>query len=112
MHELALAQAIAETVRRRADGRRVQTVIVRVGYLRQVVPSSLAFSWEVLIAGTELEDADLEIEHIPATVSCSSCLASSWLTQPIVCCPLCGTSDVELLSGEELLVATLDVAPA
>ncbi|MGH9120855.1 MAG: hydrogenase maturation nickel metallochaperone HypA [Acidimicrobiales bacterium] len=112
MHELALAEAIAETARRRAEGRRVQTVMVRVGYLRQVVPSSLEFSWEMVTAGSDLEGVSLEIEHVPAAVLCSACGAQSRLSQPIVCCPACGSSEVELLSGEEMLVATLDVAPA
>ena len=39
MHELALAQAIADTVSRRAEGRGVELVAVRIGHLRQVVPA-------------------------------------------------------------------------
>ena len=44
MHELSICEAIARTVVDRAAGRRVLTVTVRIGYLRQVVPEALAFS--------------------------------------------------------------------
>ena len=44
VHELSMCEAIARTVVDRAAGRRVLTVTVRIGYLRQVVPDALAFS--------------------------------------------------------------------
>ena len=51
MHELALCQAIVDTVERHAGGRRVEQVDVRIGHFRQVVPDSLQFSWELLDGG-------------------------------------------------------------
>jgi hydrogenase nickel incorporation protein HypA/HybF len=45
MHELAIAQSMFEIARRHAAGRRVAKVEVRVGHLRQVVPSSLTFAF-------------------------------------------------------------------
>ena len=58
MHELAVCEAIAETVRDRAKGRVPESVRVRIGYLRQVVPDSLVFSWEMVTAGTDLHSLD------------------------------------------------------
>ena len=45
MHELSIAQAIVDVAARHAAGRRVERVQVRIGHLRQVVPSALAFSF-------------------------------------------------------------------
>ena len=60
MHELSISSAIVETACRHADGRQVMQVDVRVGALRQVVPDSLDFyfdivSRETLCAGARLE---------------------------------------------------------
>jgi hydrogenase nickel incorporation protein HypA/HybF len=110
MHELALCQAIVDTVERHADGRRVERVDVRIGHFRQVVPESLQFSWELLTEGTDLEGCRLVIEHVPAVVECRACGATTTLTMPIFVCGSCEGTDVALVSGEELLVASIDRA--
>lgn len=110
MHELAICQALCETVDRKAAGRVVRRVDVRIGHLRQVVPDSLQLSWEMLTTGTHLEGCDLVIEHVPAVVRCRSCESETTLDWPILACASCEGHDVELLTGEELLVASIDVA--
>ena len=55
MHELSMCDAIARTVVDRAAGRRVLSVSVRIGHLRQVVPDTMTFCWEMVTAGTELD---------------------------------------------------------
>ncbi|MDQ3659257.1 MAG: hydrogenase maturation nickel metallochaperone HypA, partial [Actinomycetota bacterium] len=42
MHELAIADSIVQIAGRHANGRRVTKVQLKVGHLRQVVPSALA----------------------------------------------------------------------
>lgn len=110
MHELSLCQAVAETVTRRAGGRRVQRVDVRIGHLRQVVPDSMQFSWEMLTAGTELDGCQLVIDYVAAVLECRSCGLRTTLDAPIMLCRHCDSSDVSVLSGEELLVSSIDRA--
>jgi hydrogenase nickel incorporation protein HypA/HybF len=108
MHELALCQAIVDTVTQHAGGQRVDRVAVRIGHFRQVVPASLEFSWELLTDGTDLGGASLDIEHVPAVVECRACGRSTTLDFPILLCGYCESSDVTLVSGEEFLIATID----
>ena len=110
MHELSLAQAILEHVEAHAGGRPVRRVDVRIGYLRQVVPDSLAFAWEMLTEGTARAGCKLVIEHVPAVVQCRVCGAETTLDWPVLACAACESHDVELRSGEDLHVASLDVA--
>ncbi|MBJ7607857.1 MAG: hydrogenase maturation nickel metallochaperone HypA [Candidatus Dormibacteraeota bacterium] len=108
MHELSLCQAIADTVSERAEGQRVDRVEVRIGHFRQVVPDSLLFSWELITDGTELAGCELVIDHVPAVISCQACGQESTLDMPILLCTGCQSSDVRLVSGEELLIASID----
>lgn len=108
MHELSLCQAIVQVVDARSEGRPVRQVDVRIGHLRQVVPESLEFAWEMLTEGSHLEGCALVIEHVPAVVRCRSCDAETTLGFPILMCSACEGDDVELRSGEELQVATID----
>jgi hydrogenase nickel incorporation protein HypA/HybF len=111
MHELSICSAIASTAAKHADGRPVSQVTVQIGHLRQVVPEALQFSWEVVSDATDLKDATLVIEQVPAVVECS-CGARTTLDLPILACGRCEGFDVKLVSGEELLVVSIDLVDA
>jgi hydrogenase nickel incorporation protein HypA/HybF len=64
MHELALSRAIVDAALRHAEGRPVERVHVRLGSMRQAVPRSLAFYFEILARETDCEGAVLEIETL------------------------------------------------
>ena len=107
MHELSIADAILAVARDHAGDRRLVAVTVRVGHLRQVVPSALEFAFELLAPGVELE-----IVAVPAEGACRSCGAESALAGFPLTCERCGGVDVEVLRGEELSVESLEVEDA
>ncbi len=109
MHELSLCQAIAATVSDHAAGRRVTRVRLRVGHFRQVVPDTLQFCWEGRARDTNLADCQLEIVDVPAIVECQNCTAKTKLDEPILRCGSCASRNVELVSGEEFLIESIDV---
>jgi hydrogenase nickel incorporation protein HypA/HybF len=66
MHELALCGSIADIVTRHAAGRRLDAVRIRIGQLRQVVPDTLEFCWELVTAETALANRPLLIDRVAA----------------------------------------------
>jgi hydrogenase nickel incorporation protein HypA/HybF len=113
MHELSIADALLRIALRHADGRRIESVEAKVGHLRQVVPDALAFAWTLVSEGTEAEGAELMIEEVPAAGVCGCGRESEWDAFPLAC-TACGSLDVEILRGEELLVdaLTLEEVPS
>ena len=109
MHELAIADAVVGIASRHANGRRVTRVDVKVGHLRQVVPDSLQFAFELVAQGTAVDGAELVIEEVPAEVHCRACAAETVLTEFPARCAECGALDVDLNGGDELLVDCLEV---
>ncbi len=109
MHELSIAEAIADIATRHAAGRRVVKVEVRVGHLRQVVPDSLDFAFGLVTQGTALDGAELVVEHVPAAGRCRDCGAKSVMEGFPLCCARCGGLDLDVLAGEELLVDALEL---
>jgi hydrogenase nickel incorporation protein HypA/HybF len=103
-----MCEAIARKVADRAAGRTVTRVVVRIGHLRQVVPEAMAFSWEMLVTATVLDGAELEIEHVPATVWCKACETTTTLEVPMLACGTCGSDDTELRSGDELILVSFE----
>lgn len=110
MHETAVCEAIFDTVSRNAEGRRVERVDVRIGHFRQVVPDALVFAWEMQVMGTELDGAELVVDHVPGVIECKACGTTTTLDDPILLCAACDSADVTLVSGEEFLITSIDRA--
>ena len=112
MHELSIASAIVDTAVRHAAGRRVSLVSVRIGHLRQAIPDSLQFYFGICARETLVEGAELELEVVPGRLGCRAC-DHEWTVQMTAFrCPLCASGDVEVLSGEELEVESIEVEDA
>ena len=109
MHELSIAESVVQVASRHAQGRRVTKVYLKVGHLRQVVPSALAFSFELVAHGTPAEGAELEMQQIPATGVCQDCGEESRLAAFPLQCGSCHSHDLEVIEGEELLVESLEL---
>jgi len=109
MHELSVSSAIVDTVVRHAAGRQVAAVHVRLGRLRQVVPSSLAFYFALISKETVCENAELHQEIVPARLRCRGCSHGWEIDMPHFRCPQCGAADVVVETGEELEVESIDV---
>jgi hydrogenase nickel incorporation protein HypA/HybF len=109
MHELAIAEAVAQIARDHARGRRVVAVHVAAGHLRQVVPDALAFAFDMVALGTPLEGARLELREVPARVRCRACGAETGQDGFPLACRACGGFDVVVTAGEELTVEELEV---
>jgi hydrogenase nickel incorporation protein HypA/HybF len=111
MHELSLSTAIVRAVERHAAGRRVSAVQMRIGALRQVVPDSLAFYFEIVSRQTVCEGALLEHELVPALLRCPEC-GRGWdpapPSVPTFRCPSCATAG-EVIGGDEFEVESIEV---
>jgi len=112
MHELSIAQsiaAIAEEYLDRQPETRVRTVRVKIGELAGVVPDSLEFCFSAATAGTRLEGARLEIEHIRGRARCPSCGALTPVDGFTFLCASCGGEGLTLVEGNELQVTELEL---
>jgi len=113
MHEYSIAQALVdqiEEIARRNQAGCVTRVVVQVGRLRGIVPEILQWGFEIVAAGTVAEGAQLAIEEIPIVVRCQACNAQSELDWPIYLCSACQSPAVTQLSGNELILKTLEIA--
>jgi hydrogenase nickel incorporation protein HypA/HybF len=109
MHELSLATGIVETVVKHAEGRRVTSVEMRIGTLRQVVPESLDFYFGICSRDTVCQGAILEREIIEARVRCRSCGEEWELYEPDFRCRSCADTEVEVIAGTEFEVDSIEV---
>ncbi|MDQ6686933.1 MAG: hydrogenase maturation nickel metallochaperone HypA [Actinomycetota bacterium] len=100
---------MVSSVLERTEGHHVKVVRLRIGRLAGVVPDALTFCFELAAAGTPLEGATLEIEQVHGRAQCRSCGDEFGLVDAFLLCE-CGSADVQLLSGSELSVTSVEVA--
>jgi hydrogenase nickel incorporation protein HypA/HybF len=115
MHELAVCQGILQIVGDALDrlpgpAPGVVAVTVQVGRLAAVVPDSLRSHWQILTRDTPLAGTALTIDEVPVRARCLDCAAGFELDALAFWCPVCGSGLVELLSGRELRVVSLETA--
>ena len=108
VHEYAIAEDVVQTAVRHARGRRVVVVSMRLGALRQVVPDTMSFAFELAARGTPCEGARLEQELVSCRLRCSSCAVAWTSTEPDFRCRTCGSPAV-VVSGDELEVESIEV---
>lgn len=111
MHELAITQAIVESVQERAEqagGRRVTRVVIAIGRLSAVLPDAVRFCFELCTEDTLLAGARLIIEEPPAAARCRACGAQLVMSDPLELCG-CGRSDLDWLSGDELQIREMEM---
>jgi hydrogenase nickel incorporation protein HypA/HybF len=111
VHELSICSSIADIATRHAAGRTVVAINMRIGQLRQVVPDTLVYCWGLVSADTALAGSRISVEPVPARVRCRSCEQVTDVgALPVFACGGCGGVDVEVVSGEEFLITSLELA--
>lgn len=113
MHEMGIALQIVEiaTASLPADlgEARVAAVNLKIGKLAAVVPESLRFCFDVAVKGTPLATAKLVIEEVPVVASCKDCHAQWTINEPVFICKTCESGSLEILSGRELDIESIEV---
>jgi hydrogenase nickel incorporation protein HypA/HybF len=113
MHEASIATHLIQAVERRIDEGeitgRVRSIFLRVGRMTAVVPDNLRFLFGVLAEGSAVEGAELEIEEVPIRGRCRACEAEFEIHDICFFCSQCGSSDVDITSGRELMIVAVEV---
>ena len=108
MHEMGLCEAIVEATLRRANGRAVKTVRVRVGG-HPVNPGVIDQGFRLAAAGTVAADANIDLVMTPPTVHCRGCGAHATVADAfdLAVCAQCGSVDVEVSGTDEVVLESI-----
>jgi hydrogenase nickel incorporation protein HypA/HybF len=113
MHELSVCQSLldqVESIAREHGATRVERILLRVGPLSGVEPALLQNAYPLAAAGTLAEHAELVIEPAAVRVRCSECGAESDAAPNRLLCGSCGGWKTRLISGDELMLANLELS--
>lgn len=112
MHEMALMAGVFDIIKKyTADisDKKITRVTLVVGELTNAVPAALEAAFEVYAKDTTVQEADLVIKTVPLTARCRECGWQGETEKHVFVCPKCSSFGVEILSGRELYVESLEV---
>ena len=112
MHELSVCQGMlrqVDAIAAREGAQQVTRIRVSVGPLSGVEPRLLAQAFPIARAGGIAADAELELDTLPIRVKCETCGAESNASVNRLLCGQCGDYHTQLLSGDELLLASVEL---
>jgi hydrogenase nickel incorporation protein HypA/HybF len=114
MHEMGIALQIIDiasaSIPQDVRSAKVERVNLKIGKLSAVVPESLRFCFEVVSKDTPLAGAELAIEETPVLARCKTCDERWTIEEPVFICRACGGGELEILSGRELDIVSIEIA--
>ncbi len=112
MHEMSYCEGVLEAVERRAAGRPVARVGVRIGAVHRVVADAFEQSFQIAAVGSPAEGATTEVVVVPVRGHCMDCRHDFESADPAPACPQCGSLDVATEGGDEVILEWLQYQSA
>lgn len=112
MHELSITEHLLDYCIREAERQgatRIRTIKICVGQLNGIVPDCIQIYLDMLSEGTIAEGARIEAEFLPVKVRCRDCQREGEITPHSLACPHCGSLRLQLLSGKEFYIKSMEV---
>jgi hydrogenase nickel incorporation protein HypA/HybF len=113
MHELSLAMSVVEYLQNLAKDqgmKRIDAVFLEVGELTHVDPRQLRESFKIASQGTVAEGSRVYVKRKLLSLKCTKCGRENKIelkdaiTDYSLKCSFCGSTDVEIDKGRELLL--------
>lgn len=112
MHEFGLTMSVMKIALDAAEKQgasKITRIKVKAGEMEGIVADSMQFHFEHLKIGTIAEGAELVVEQVPLIIECSTCGEQSHVDAfEVVICPKCRNFTVEVISGRELMVESIE----
>jgi len=109
VHELGLCESVLDAVEKRAQGRRVTALCVKVGVLHRVPRESFDSAFTVMSTGSVAQGAAVDFVVLPVRVHCRSCGLDGGADDLLAACPACGAADLDSVGGDEVLLESIAV---
>lgn len=112
MHELSICYSLLdqlESLAREHRAKRIERIELRIGPLSGVEAALLQNAWPLAAAGSVAEGAVLAIEASAIVVRCRDCGTETEAAPNRLVCGSCGGVRTKLLSGDEMLLARVEM---
>ena len=107
MHELAIVEALLETIvpkAKESGAKKILEVNFHIGEMSGIVPSCIHEYFAIASKGTIAEGAKIKLKTVPTEIHCNACGYQGVPDKENYCCPNCKSFDFKLTSGREYFI--------
>ena len=111
MHEYSVTKALVDLCNSEAeqnDIKGIARIKIVVGRFTGFAPDAIRFYFEYLSPNTRCAHAELAFRVIPIRIQCRDCDQTSTIEEPVMVCPACGSTEIEITSGREMYVESIE----
>jgi hydrogenase nickel incorporation protein HypA/HybF len=111
MHELTITKSILDIVLQKAEevkAGKISKVDLLVGRLTGYLPECIQLQFDILSHGTAASGARLSFHQPPINLHCRKCNIDYTSSSFDLKCPECHTMEIDILSGSELYVESME----
>jgi len=112
MHELSITQSILSLTLEQAkkvNANKITKINLTIGELTGIVEECVRFYFELLSKDTIAAQATLSFDKPPTTLRCRQCATTFSPENMAWACPNCGEPKIEIISGRECQVSSIEV---
>jgi hydrogenase nickel incorporation protein HypA/HybF len=112
MHELSVSEnilSIAIDYGKRAEAKKITDLHIVIGQLSSIFDDSIQFYWDIISKDTLCESSRLHFQRKPAVFLCNDCNSEFTLKDEISPCPTCGSIQLQIVSGEEFFLESIEI---
>ncbi len=112
MHEFSIVQSLLQLIEAQAHehgAQRVTRVVVQVGKFSGVEPHLLQTAFDTFKAHSIAAEAELEIQIQDLVLYCPQCELEFTPSKMHFRCPQCGSADVDIRHGREMMLMSLEM---
>ncbi len=112
MHELSIATELFTQINKIIENQpynKVLSITLKVGKMQQIIPEAFDFAMEVITKDTKAEGVKIIYKELPIIIKCNQCNIESEVNEFHFICEKCGSTDVEIISGKELMFESMEV---
>ena len=111
MHEYSVTKSLVDLCNQEAEKNNIAKVCkinLKIGKFTGFSPDAIQFYFEYLRSDTRCEEAKIVFDEIPIRIRCLDCKKDSVINEPLFLCPYCGKTDIEVLSGREFYIESIE----
>ena len=112
MHELTITENIISIILQKAkevDARQITKVDLQIGRLTSFIPECIQLQFDILSRNTLAAGASLAFHQPETKLHCRKCDRDYTSDSLDVICPRCHALEIDILSGLELYVESIDI---
>ncbi len=112
MHEMSVVQALVKQCEKEAKkngAKKILAIHIKIGVLSGIEIHFLESAYDIFKIGTICEEAILHVEKQPIVVKCQDCEKTSILEKYEFVCPVCKSSELKVVDGEDMMLMKLEM---